>query len=89
MGNILSVFTDFMSTYFKGVVSMLKSVDIIIGISFAILGVAVAVLARRITRVIRKRNDVEDNDSALIAIKTIGLVLMLIAFLILVFNSFA
>lgn len=86
MGILLEAFSDFMSTYFKGVMTMLKSVDILIGICFAILGVAVAVLARRTTRIIRKRNDIDDNDPALIAFKTIGLVLMLIAFLILVFN---
>lgn len=86
MGILLEAFGNFMSTYFKGVVTMLKSVDILIGICFAILGVAVAVLARRTTRIIRKRNDIDDNDPALIAFKTVGLVLMLIAFLILVFN---
>ncbi|MBQ3494052.1 MAG: hypothetical protein IJA69_01410 [Clostridia bacterium] len=89
MGIILNAFTNFMTSYLDGLVAMLKSMDVIIGMSFAILGVATAFLARRITRIIRKRNDIDDNDPALITIKAVGLVFMLIAFLILVFQTIA
>lgn len=89
MGIILNAFTNFMTSYFNGIVAMLKSVEVIIGLCFAILGVATAFLARRITRIIRKRNDIDDNDPALLTIKAVGLVFMLIAFLILVFQSIA
>lgn len=89
MGILLNAFTDFMTAYFSGLGAMLKSVEVIIGISFAVFGVATAVLARRITRIIRKRNEIDDNDPSLISIKAIGLVFMLVAFLILVLQTIA
>ncbi len=89
MGILLSSVSDFFSTYFNNMGLMLKSVDVIIGVCFCVLGVATAVLARRITRIIRKRNDIDDNDPALIAIKATGLVFMLVAFLILVLEIVA
>ncbi len=86
---LLNAFSQFMSSYFSSMVDMLKSVDVIIAVCFAVLGCATAVLARRITRIIRKRNDIDDNDTALIAIKATGLVFMLVAFLILVLQTLA
>ena len=89
MDNLLSAFSQFMTTYFGNVVEMIQSVEIIIGICFAVLGVATSILARRITRIIRKRNEVDDNDSCLVTIKVVGLVFMLVAFLILVLQTLA
>lgn len=89
MSNLLSAFTQFLSSYFGNILEMIKSVEIILGICFAVLGVATSVLARRITRIIRKRNEVDDNDAVLVAIKVVGLVFMLVAFLILVLQTIA
>lgn len=89
MNILLSAFSNFMKTYFNNLGAMIKNVDIIIGLCFAVLGVALTVLARRITRIIRKRNDIDDNDTALIAIKVMALVCMLVAFLILVLQTLA
>ena len=58
MDSLLSAFSQFVTTYFGNVVEMIQSVEIIIGICFAVLGVATSILARRITRIIRKRNEV-------------------------------
>lgn len=76
------------SNFFTSLWERLQLVDVIVGICFAILGVAAAVLAKRITRVIRKKNDIPDNDKVLITIKTIALSFILVAFLILVFEIF-
>lgn len=89
MSKLLSAFSQFMSTYFGNILEMIMSVEVIIGICFAVLGVATSVLARRITRIIRKRNEIDDNDSVLVTIKVVGLVFMLVAFLILVLQTFA
>ncbi len=89
MSNLLSAFTQFLSTYFGNILDMIMSVEIILGICFAVLGVATCILARRITRIIRKRNEIDDNDSALVTIKVVGLVFMLVAFLILVLQTLA
>lgn len=89
MNILLGAFADFMQSYFVNLGKMIRSVDIIIGLCFAILGVALTILARRITRIIRKRNDIDDNDTALITVKVIALVCMLVAFLILVLQTLA
>lgn len=89
MNILLGAFSNFMKTYFNNLGAMIKNVDIIIGLCFAVLGVALTVLARRITRIIRKRNDIDDNDTVLIAIKVMALVCMLVAFLILVLQTLA
>lgn len=89
MNILLGAFADFMQSYFVNLGTMIRSVDIIIGLCFAILGVALTILARRITRIIRKRNDIDDNDTALITVKVIALVCMLVAFLILVLQTLA
>lgn len=89
MNLLLGVISNFFSTYFDNLGAMLKSVEILMALFFAIIGVSTAVLARRIARVIRKRNDIDDGDAALVGVKAVGLVFMLVAFLILVLQSFA
>ena len=42
------------------------------GIVFAVLGVTIGVLAKRITRVVRKSNEIENNDKILVSLKLVG-----------------
>lgn len=57
------------------------------GIVLAVLGVAIGVLAKRITRVVRKSNIVENNDKILISLKLVGLVLLFLALILLIFTN--
>lgn len=57
------------------------------GIVLAVLGVAIGVLAKRITRVVRKSNTVENNDKILISLKLVGLVLLFLALILLIFTN--
>ena len=54
---------------------------------FCIVGVALVLLARRITRVIKKTNHIEDNDRTLVTIKCIGIAMLVITVIILVFTK--
>ena len=74
--------------FFDNLLKRLQLADVIIAMCFAVIGVAIAVLAKRITRTIRKRNNIEDNDKILILFKAASLVLIFVAFLILVFEMF-
>ncbi len=74
--------------FFDNLLKRLQLADVIIAMCFAVIGVAIAVLAKRITRTIRKRNNIEDNDKILILFKAASLVLIFVAFLILVFEIF-
>lgn len=50
-----------------------------------VLGIAMVVLARRITRVAKKTNYVADNDKTMITLKCIGIVCLFVCIIILVF----
>ena len=53
-------------------------------ISF-VVGAAMVILARRITRVIKKTNSIADNDKTLITLKSIGIALMFLGLMVIVF----
>lgn len=57
------------------------------GIVLAILGVTLGVLAKRITRVVRKSNTIENNDKILISLKLVGLILLFFALILLIFTN--
>ena len=50
-----------------------------------IVGASLVFLARRITRVIRKTNSIDDNDKKMLSIKIIGVVMMFVGLMIVVF----
>jgi hypothetical protein len=83
MNNLLNIFQEFGENF----VRRIQMPAIIIALSFAIIGVALAVLARRIARVVRKSNIVPDNDAVLISLKAVGLVFLFVAVLIIVFRG--
>ncbi len=58
-----------------------------LGIVLAVLGVAIGVLAKRITRVVRKSNTIENNDKILISLKLVGLILLFLALILLIFTN--
>lgn len=56
----------------------IQKTNVIVGIIFAILGVACWLLAMNITKYIRKNNEIKPNDTVLIGFKVAGLVSILI-----------
>ena len=83
MNILLNIFKEFGENF----VRRIQMPSIIIALAFAILGVAIAVLARRIARVVRKSNEIADNDAILISLKVVGLVFLFVAVLIIVFRG--
>ena len=83
MSNLLGVF----QTFGENFVRPLQMPSIIIALVFAVIGVSLAVLGRRVARMVRKTNDIKDNDSVLITFKAIGLVCLFISVLIVVFRG--
>ncbi len=57
------------------------------GIIIAIVGLSLGILAKRITRVVRKSNTVENNDKILISLKLVGLILLFLALILLIFTN--
>lgn len=80
---LLNVF----QTFGENFVRRIQMPSIIIALVFAIIGVSLAVLARRVARVARKSNDIADNDAVLISFKAVGLVFLFVSVLIVVFRG--
>ncbi len=80
---LLNVF----QTFGENFVRRIQMPSIIVALVFAVVGVSLAVLARRIARVARKSNEIADNDAVLISFKAIGLVCLFVSVLIVVFRG--
>ena len=74
MNILLNIFQEFADNF----VRRIQMPSIIVALAFAIIGVALAVLARRIARVVRKSNEIADNDAILISLKAVGLVFLFV-----------
>ena len=83
MNLLLNIFQEFG----ENLIRRLQMPAVIVALAFAIIGVALAVLARRIARVVRKSNEIQENDSILISLKAIGLVFLFVSILIIVFRG--
>lgn len=75
-------FAGIVTTILQMFAQRLQLEKIYLGIVFAILGLASAMLARRIARVVRKTNNIEDNDKVMLTFKTIGLMLIFLALIL-------
>jgi len=65
----------------------ITKVEFLTSILLGAIGFAVICLAKRITKTIRKTNFIASDDKVYIAIKLIGLILVVIAFAILLISS--
>lgn len=60
----------------------------IFAIIFAALGIACALIAKRVTKMVRKTDEVKPDDKLLITLKIVGLVLILAGFVLLMIGGF-
>ena len=66
---------------------VLNQPHVIVGIGLAMIGIAVAMLAKRIARTIRKTNELAEDDKIVLALKTVGLVFALVALILVAWGS--
>ncbi|MDD4211537.1 MAG: hypothetical protein PHC46_04040 [Clostridia bacterium] len=62
----------------------LTMINVILGIVLAIVGVSFSLIATRFARMVRKTSYVDPNDRIIIAFKSFGLVLILVALIVIV-----
>lgn len=53
----------------------------------AISGLSMTILARRLTRVFKRRNDIDDEDKFMLTLKAFGFILIFAALLMVIFQS--
>lgn len=58
---------------------------VIVGIVLAAIGVAFALLAKRITKVVRKSGEIEPTDVVMLGFKAFGLICIVVALLLIIF----
>ena len=73
-GDILTILAD-----------SLRLQDIYIGVILAVIGLTIAILSKRIARIVRKSNDIKNDDKTMLGIKVFGLVLLYIALMVIIF----
>ena len=83
----MKILLNVFQTFGENFVRRIQMPAIIVALVFAVVGVSCAVLGRRVARVVRKSNEINDNDSVLITFKAIGLVCLFISVLIVVFRG--
>ena len=88
MSMLLASFSDIWNTVVNIVVERFQLKTVIAGVIFAIIGVVFAVLARRIARAIRQKDEIDDHDTVYLIFKAIGLGCLFVALLILIFKEF-
>ena len=62
----------------------LQRPNVLIALVLAVIGIALSILARRIVCACKKTKQLPDNDSALVAVKIVGLVLILVGFILMI-----
>lgn len=80
MNILLNVFTDFWNNFLQ----RLSMPSIIFALVFAIIGVSLAVIARRVAVVVRKSKDIDEKDPIMIGLKAVGLACLFVSVLIIV-----
>lgn len=58
---------------------------VIVGICLAAVGVAFALLAKRIAKVVRKSSEIQPTDTVMLGFKAFGLVCIVVALLLIIF----
>ena len=83
MNLLLNVFKDF----WNNLITRLAMPSMIFAIVFAILGVALAVIARKVAVVVRKSEDIDEKDPVMIGFKAAGLACLFVSILIIVIRA--
>ena len=83
MNMLLNVFTNFWENLLK----KLTTPSMMFAIGFAILGVALAIIAKKVAKVVRKTDEIDDKDPVMIGFKAAGLAFLFVSVLIIVIRA--
>ena len=83
MDLLLNAFGDF----WNNLISRLSMPPVIFALAFAIVGLSLAVIARRVAVVVRKSDDIDEKDPVMIGCKAVGLACLFVSVLIIVLRA--
>ena len=73
--------------YIINLIDSLNLQTIAYSLIMAVSGLVIIILARRLTRIIKKNNDIDDEDKFMLTLKSFGLLLLFVALLMVIFQS--
>lgn len=65
-------------------VTVISRSNVIAGIILAAVGLALTLLAKKITRIARKKQDIDEADKLYLALKGLALVMILVALIVMI-----
>ncbi|MBE5736136.1 MAG: hypothetical protein E7356_02105 [Clostridiales bacterium] len=80
---LLNSFGDF----WDNLIARLSMTEIIFALAFAIVGLSLAIIAKRVAIVVRKSDNIDDKDPILIGFKAVGLACLFVAVLIIILRA--
>lgn len=78
---------EIVKMYAENLMNQLNLYSIAYALIMAISGLSITILSRRLTRVFKRRNDIDDEDKFMLTLKVFGLLLLFVALLMVVFQS--
>lgn len=83
MKSLLNSFKDF----WNNLIARLSMPSIIFALAFAIVGISLAIIAKRVAIVVRKTDDIDEKDPIMIGFKATGLACLFVSVLIIVLRA--
>ena len=83
MNMLLNVFDNF----WENLIRKISTPSMLFAIGFAILGVSLAIIAKKVAKVVRKSDEIDDKDPVMIGFKAAGLVFLFVSVLIIVIRA--
>ncbi len=65
----------------------LSSMPVIMGIALATLGIALAILSKRVAKAVRKTSELNEDDKIVLGMRVVGLVFALVALILVAYGS--
>jgi hypothetical protein len=83
MNMMLNVFKNF----WNNLIARLSMPSMLFAIGFAILGVSLGIIARKVAVVVRKTNEIDNKDPIMIGIQSVGVACLFVSILIIVIRA--
>lgn len=78
---------ELVKTYILNFIDSLNLATIAYSLVMAISGLAIIILARRLTRLVKHTNEIDDEDKFMLTLKAFGLLMLFVALLMVIFQS--
>jgi hypothetical protein len=83
----MNLLLGFFGDFWNNLITRLSMTEVIFAIVFASVGLALAIMAKRVAQTVRKSKEIDDKDPVMIGFKAAGLACLFIALLIIILRA--